>query len=170
MIKGEQIMSDDPIKDALKMMPYGFYAIGSRTEDDNNAMVANWVMQNSFEPRQLTFGLQKTSYTHELIEKNGVFCVNIFNKEDVEVIKPLMKGRSKNPDKMKEVAYSAAPETGSPVLEGSAAYIECKVLRIVDTGGDHDLVVGEVVGGEVTNPGEAGDTLSLPVLGWSYAG
>ncbi len=163
-------MSDDLIKNALRMMPYGFYAISSRSEGDDNAMVANWVMQTSFEPRQLTLGLQKTSYTHELIAKSSVFCLNIFNKEDVEALKPFMKGRSKNPDKMKGTAYSAAPETGSPVLEGSAAYIECRVLQIVDTGGDHDLVVGAVVGGGVSKPGEAGDTLSLPELGWSYAG
>ena len=163
-------MSDDLIKNALRMMPYGFYAISSRSEGDENAMVANWVMQTSFEPRQLTLGLQKTSYTHELIAKSSVFCLNIFNKEDVEALKPFMKGRSKNPDKMKGTAYSAAPETGSPVLEGSAAYIECRVLQIVDTGGDHDLVVGAVVGGGVSKPGEAGDTLSLPELGWSYAG
>ncbi len=163
-------MSDDPIKDALRMMPYGFYAISSRLEDDENAMVANWVMQTSFEPRQIALGLQKTCYTHALIEKSGVFCVNIFNKEDVEAIKPFMKGRSKNPDKMKEAAFRPAPETGSPVLDGSAAYVECKVLQIVDTGGDHDIVVGVVVGAGVSKPGEAGDTLSLPDLGWSYAG
>ena len=41
-------MSDDLIKDALRMMPYGFYAVSSRSEDDENAMVANWVMQTSF--------------------------------------------------------------------------------------------------------------------------
>ncbi len=163
-------MSDDLIKDALRMMPYGFYAVSSRSEDDENAMVANWVMQTSFEPRQLTLGLQKTCYTHELIAKSGVFCINIFNKENVEAIKPFMKGRSKNPDKMKEAVYNAAPETGSPVLEGSAAYIECKVLQIVDTGGDHDLVVGTVVGAGVSKPGEAVDSLSLPELGWFYAG
>ena len=105
-----------------------------------------------------------------LVSLIDVFCINIFNKKDVEAIKPFMKGRSKNPDKMKKAVYSAAPETGSPVLEGSAAYIECKVLQIIETGGDHDLVVGAVVGAGVSKPGEAVDSLSLPELGWSYAG
>jgi flavin reductase (DIM6/NTAB) family NADH-FMN oxidoreductase RutF len=163
-------MSQDQIKDALKMMPYGFYGITSKAEGDVNAMVANWVMQVSFEPRQLALGIQKTCYTHSLIEKSGVFAVNLFRKEDGEAIKPFTKGRAKNPDKMKEAKFEPAPQTGCPVLEPSAAYLECRVVRIVDTGGDHDLIVGEVVGGSVAKPGEASESLTLPHLGWSYAG
>lgn len=163
-------MSEDAMKDVLKMMPYGFYGITSKAEDNVNAMVANWVTQVSFEPRLLAIGLQKTCYTHELIEKGGVFAVNIFRKEDVETIKPFTKSRAKNPDKMNEARFEPAPETGCPILDGAAAYIECRVVRIVDTGGDHDIVVGEVVAAGVYKPGEASEMLSLPDLGWSYAG
>jgi flavin reductase (DIM6/NTAB) family NADH-FMN oxidoreductase RutF len=56
------------------------------------------------------------------------------------------------------------------VLAGAAAYLECRVVAIHDNGGDHSLVVGEVIGAEILKPSEAGDTLSLPALGWSYAG
>lgn len=163
-------MSEDPIKDALRMMPYGFYSITSKADDDHNAMVANWITQISFEPRQLALGLQKTCYTHGLIEKGGVFALNIFRKEDQELIKPFTKGRAKNPDKMKQASFTPAPETGCPVLEGSAAYLECRLVRIIDIGGDHDIVVGEIVGAGVTKVGEVSETLTLPHLGWSYAG
>jgi flavin reductase (DIM6/NTAB) family NADH-FMN oxidoreductase RutF len=163
-------MTEDLIKDGLRRMPYGFYAITSRSEDDMNAMVANWLTQVSFEPRQLALGLQKTCYSHELIEKGGVFAVNIFRKEDEDSIKPFTKGRAKNPDKMKDASFTPAPETGCPILDGAAAYLECRVVKIVDTGGDHDIVVGEVVAAGVAKPGEVADTLTLLDLGWSYAG
>lgn len=163
-------MAHDPIKDALNMMPYGFYAITSRNEDEVNAMVANWVMQVSFEPRLIALGLQKTSYSHGLIEAGQVFAVNIFNKADTEAIKPFTKSRFKKPDKMENVTYSVGPETGCPILEGAAAYIECRVVGKLDVDGDHDIVVGEVVGGDVFKPGKAADSLTLVDLGWSYAG
>jgi flavin reductase (DIM6/NTAB) family NADH-FMN oxidoreductase RutF len=115
-------------------------------------------------------GIQKTSYSHGLIEKGGVFAINIFNKADVELIKPFTKGRSKNPDKMNGAQYTPGPQTGCPVLSGVAAYIECRVVAIHDDGGDHSLFVGEVVGAGVNKPGDANETLSLPDLGWSYAG
>ena len=163
-------MSEDTIKNALRSMPYGFYAITSRAGDDTNAMVANWVIQSAFEPRQMTLAIQKTCYSRGLIEQGGVFCVNIFRKEDEESIKPFTKGRSKNPDKMKGAKFTEAPETDCPVLAGSTAFVECKVLQIVDTGADHDLIVGEVVGAGINKPGEVVDTLTLTDLGWSYAG
>jgi len=163
-------MADDPIKQALRMLPYGFYSITSCTEDDANAMVANWITQVSFEPRLVAVGLQKTSYTHGLIEQGGKFAINIVREEDADLIKPLTKGREKNPDKMKEIAHSPAPKTGCPILEGVAAYLECEVVDLIDVGGDHDILVGEVVGAEVMKPGEPEEMLSLPDLGWSYAG
>ena len=163
-------MSDNSIKDALRLMPYGFYAITSRNGDDVNAMVANWVSQVSFEPRLVAVGLQKTSYSHGVIEQGGVFAINIFHAEDQEIIMPFCKSRAKFPDKVKEATYTTAPETGSPILEGAAAYIEFRVKQIVDIGGDHDVVVGEAVGAEILKPSEVGDTLMLPHLGWSYAG
>jgi len=163
-------MSDDSVKDALRMMPYGFYSITSRNGDEVNAMVANWVIQVSFEPRLVMLALQKTSYTHGLVEQGGVFAINIFRKEDQEILMPLCKSRAKFANKMEGTSYSAAPETGCPVLDGAAAYVEFKVAQIIDVGGDHDLVIGEPVGAEVLKQAEAGDVLTLPHLGWSYAG
>ena len=163
-------MSEESLKQVLTRLPYGFYAITSRAGEDVNAMVANWVTQVSFEPRLITLGLQKTCYTHGLIQAGRVFAVNLFLKADAEAIKPFTKGRSKNPDKMTDANYSPAPMTGCPVLEGAAAYIECEVVEIVDLGGDHDLVVGKVVGAGVEKEGAVGDTLTLLDLGWSYAG
>jgi ferric-chelate reductase [NAD(P)H] len=163
-------MSEESIKEALKMMPYGFYSITSKSGDDVNAMVANWITQASFEPRRITLALQKTSFTHGLVEQGRVFAVNIFREEDADYIMPFTKGRAKNPDKMTDASYEAAPETGCPVLEGAAGVIECKVADIIDIGGDHDLIVGEVVGAQILKEGEAGDSLTLPDLGWSYAG
>lgn len=163
-------MSDEAIKDALNRMPYGFYSITSRSGDDVNAMVANWVIQSSFTPRLITMGLAKNAYSHELIKEGGVFAVNIFKKEDEEAIKPFTKGRAKKPDKMENASYTPAPETGCPILEGAAAYLECRVVQMIDVGGDHDLLVGEVINAGITKPGDVYDTLTLPDLGWSYAG
>ncbi len=151
-------------------MPYGFYSITSRSGDEVNAMVANWVSQVSFEPRLVAIGLQKTSFSYGLIEEGRVFAINIFRKEDEEILMPFCKSRAKFANKMEEATYTAAPVTGCPVLEGAAAYIEFKVARIIDLGGDHDIVVGEPVGAEVLKESEAGDVLTLPHLGWSYAG
>ena len=71
-------MADDPIKEFLQRMPYGFYAITSRSDEDVNAMVANWITQVSFEPRLVAVGLQKKAHSHVVIEDGGVFALNLF--------------------------------------------------------------------------------------------
>ena len=163
-------MSEDPIKDALNLVPYGFYAISSRDDQEVNIMVATWVMQSSFEPRLVTLALQKTAYSYDLVERGKVFAINIFRVEDADVIKSFTKSRKKNPDKLEDADFTPGPETGCPILEEAAAYMECKVVKIVDIGGDHDLIVGEVVGAGVRKPGVIEDTLTLSDIGWSYAG
>ena len=163
-------MSDNPVKDALKLIPYGFYAITSRNNDEVNIMVANWLTQASFEPRLLAMGLQKSSYTHGLISEGGVFAVNIFRKEDQDALIPYTKSRAKSPDKMKDAIYTEAPLTGCPVLEGAAAYLEFKVADLVDVGGDHDILIGEPIGAGILKEAESGDILTLTDIGWGYAG
>jgi len=163
-------MSDDPIKDALNRIPYGFYSLTSRHEDDANAMVFNWFSQVSFSPRLVAVGLAKKSYTYKLINESGVFAVNIFNKEDQDALTQYSKPRAKRQDKMENAVFTPGQETGCPILEGAAAYLECKVLQMVNVGGDHDILVGEVINAGILKPGDVNDTLSLPYVGWSYAG
>ena len=164
-------MSEDAIKDTLRLIPYGFYAVTTSDGDgDVNIMVANWFSQVSFTPRLVVLGLQKTSYSHGLVEKGGVFALNLFRKEDEKVIKAFTKSRERKPDKVEAASYSLSPTVACPVIEGAAAFLEVKVTEVVDAGGDHDLIVGEVVGAEILKPSICEDMLTLPDLGWSYAG
>jgi flavin reductase (DIM6/NTAB) family NADH-FMN oxidoreductase RutF len=164
------MMSDDTIKDVLRRMPYGFYSITSKHGDDVNAMVANWITQASFEPRLVVLCLQKTCYSYHLIDKGRVFAINLFTKENVDSIKHFTKSRAKNPEKMNDATFTYGPETGCPILEGSAAYLECNVKKIVETDGDHNFILGEVIGAGINKDGDVNDSLTLIDLGWSYAG
>lgn len=163
-------MADDPIKTFLQRMPYGFYALTSKNDNEVNAMVANWISQVSFAPRLVAVALQKKAYSHGIISKGKVFALNLFLKEDQDSIMPFTKGRGKNPEKMANAAYTTSPETGCPILEGASAYLECEVVQLIDIGGDHDLVIGKPLGAGIFKGGEVNDTLSLGTLGWSYSG
>lgn len=163
-------MTTDPMKAALRRMPYGFYSITSRHGDEVNAMVGNWLTQVSFEPRLVMFALARNAYTHGIVAQGGVFAINIFNKDDSDAIKHYTKSRNKNPDKMQSAPWMPAPVTGCPILEGAAAVIECRVVHLLETGGDHDLLVGEVVNAVILKDGDEHTSLTLPHMGWSYAG
>jgi len=163
-------MESQSVSDALNLIPYGFYAVTSRVGEDRNVMVLNWFSQVSFEPQHVVIGLQNTAHTMGLVKESGKFVVNIYRKEVANEIKPFTKSRKKAPDKFDQASYFDGPVTGVPVLKEAAAYLECKVVQITDTGAGHSVVLAKVVGGDVSKAGEASDTLTLPDLGWSYSG
>jgi flavin reductase (DIM6/NTAB) family NADH-FMN oxidoreductase RutF len=163
-------MNDDSIKNVLKRMPYGFYAVTSSFEEDSNAMVLNWATQISFDPRLISIAVQKTAYSNELIKQGQAFVLNLFLQENSDSIKNITKSRQKNPQKMENVDFEKSPSLNLPVIKGAAAFLECKLSGVYDTGGDHELFIGEVVGAGELKSGESQDTLNLPDLGWSYAG
>jgi flavin reductase (DIM6/NTAB) family NADH-FMN oxidoreductase RutF len=169
----------DPIVEALEQMPYGLYIIGSRGSDNINGMMADWVMQVSFNPRVVAVSLERNSTTLRNLRETGKFTVNMLGAGQrqlaVRFCQPRQAskivGRSEEAsaviyDKMAGVPYREGAQTSCPILDEGMAYLECQVNQIVEAG-DHALVLGLVLAGAVLREGEP---LTNRILGWSYAG
>jgi flavin reductase (DIM6/NTAB) family NADH-FMN oxidoreductase RutF len=169
----------DPIVETLELFPYGLYIVGSRGSDNFNGMMADWVMQVSFEPRLVAVSLERNSTTLRNLRESGMFSINVLAAGDralaVRFCQPRdaskIQGRNDANaalvhDKLAGVDHAYGELTGCPVLLGALAYLECKVEQLVETG-DHVLAVGLVLGARVLHEGEP---LSSRDLGWSYAG
>ena len=169
----------DPISETLEALPYGLYIIGSHGSDNINGMMADWVMQVSFQPRLIACSLENNSTTLRNLRESGFFTVNILSEGDkalaVKFCQPReatkIQGRSAEAaaiiyDKLAGVPYQLGPLSDCPVLDEALAYVECKVESFVEVG-DHTLAIGLVLDGAALRDGEP---LSSRSLGWSYAG
>ncbi len=169
----------DPVAEALEQMPYGLYIIGSRGSEGPNGMMADWVMQVSFKPRLLAVSFENNATTLRNIRGAGVFSVNLLKSDGRELAARFcqpqdaskVQGRSREASsivyhKLDGVEYEDGRETGCPLLGDALAWLECEVYSETEVG-DHTLVVGRVLTGEVVNEGEP---LTQRILGWSYAG
>jgi flavin reductase (DIM6/NTAB) family NADH-FMN oxidoreductase RutF len=169
----------DPVAEALDLFPYGLFIIGSRGSDNINGMMADWVMQVSFQPRLVACSLERSSTTLRNLRETGAFSVNILSAGDkglaVKFCQPReaakIQGRSEEAsaviyDKLAGISYQDGPLTACPVLDEALGYIECEVDQLIETG-DHVLAIGRVLGGEVLRDGEP---LSSRALGWNYSG
>jgi len=94
----------------------------------------------SLEPPLIVFMVGRTSTTWPRIARAGTFCVNVLAADQSALCRGFAVSGA---DKFAGVAYAPAPATGSPRLEGVAAWIDCTV-QAVHTGGDHLIVVGRV--------------------------
>jgi flavin reductase (DIM6/NTAB) family NADH-FMN oxidoreductase RutF/rubredoxin len=133
----------------LWSISYGIYIVTSAFDGKANGQIANTVIQVAAEPPRILVAINKDNYTHEFIEKSGVFAVSVL---DENVPMPFI-GRfgfktGHEFDKLSGVEYEKG-STGCPcVTENAISIFEVKVFATVDAG-THTVFVGDVVGGKV---------------------
>ncbi|MFE7117343.1 flavin reductase family protein [Streptomyces sp. NPDC057654] len=94
----------------------------------------------SLDPPLVAFMVARTSTTWPRIARAGVFCVNILGVGQGDLCRGFAVSGA---DKFAGVRYEPSPVTGSPLLAGVPAWIDC-TIHTVHTGGDHLIVVGRV--------------------------
>ncbi len=120
----------------------GVVVISSTDEDGHPiGMTCQSFSSLSLEPPLVLFCPAHTSATWPKIRESGRFSVSILGAEQEEVCRQFARTGI---DKFDGVDWSPSPE-GTPMIHGASAYLDC-VIRAVHGGGDHDIVVGEVVG------------------------
>lgn len=95
----------------------------------------------SLEPPLVLFCPTKTSASWARIRSAGHFCANVLAEDQEELSRVFA---SKADDKFAGVGWHPGA-SGAPVLDGVLATIDCTIEDVHD-GGDHDIVVGRVVG------------------------
>ncbi|MBR73897.1 MAG: hypothetical protein CL872_03030 [Dehalococcoidaceae bacterium] len=176
--KETAIPKGQKISDVMDLFTYGIYAIGSVRDEQPNFMIADWVLQISFNPRLVLVAFEKDSFSRESIILNNIFNINILSKQNIETARKFLqpkrsskiKGRSDKTqnvivDKLKDIDYYK-DELGLPILNDCVAYIQCKVTDNYELG-DHTLIVGEVTEGSILN---YEDPMSSIDTGWHYSG
>jgi len=93
----------------------------------------------SLDPPLISFAPARSSRTWPRIRETGAFCVNVLAEDHQELSAGFARS---GVDKFAGVPWRAAP-SGSPVLEGVSAWIDCTLWNEYD-GGDHTVVVGRV--------------------------
>lgn len=104
-------------------------------------MTATAVCSAAAEPPTVLVCVNRGTTTHEAIAKDGVFCINVLRAEDRE-LSDLFSGTQKGDARFRSELWTRLA-TGSPVLLGSLAAFDCRVVkRLVH--GTHTIFLGEV--------------------------
>jgi flavin reductase (DIM6/NTAB) family NADH-FMN oxidoreductase RutF len=129
-------------------MTYGIYLLTSAHREEINGMIASWVSQISYDPPLISVAVHPNRYSHRLIEKSGRFALHVLAKSQRSFLQ-----RFKGPDRQKKFDSIAWRKgvTGSPVLSGCPAWLECEVRTRLQPG-NHSLFIAEAVAARVQNP------------------
>lgn len=95
----------------------------------------------SLDPPLVLFIPSRTSRAWPLIQRSGTFCVNFLADGQQDLSNTMA---SRGTDKYAGVDWTPSPQTGSPLLPGALAYVDC-TIQAVHEAGDHFVVIGRVV-------------------------
>ena len=136
-----------PLHRLFATLTHGVYVIGVAGAERRNAFTAAWVMQVSFDPPLLALSINPQHLSYQLLREDEGFTVNVLDKQHVNLARHFAQPSSV--DKLESITWHAA-EGGAPILQDAMAWLECTQVSECPAG-DHVIVVGRVVDGEILN-------------------
>ncbi len=139
-------------KSALAQFSSGVTVVTTRHNDVPIGLTVSAFASLSLEPPLVLVCILKGLFTYTALEESGAYAVNILSAGQKEFglrFAGLIPGLD---DRFAGLAYTTAV-TGSPILPGVLAWVDCRTVQITD-GGDHGIFVGEVIAAGTPNQGE----------------
>ena len=157
-------MNEKYRKQSLRMFSYGVYILSSVNKGEYCVSTVTWVSQASFEPPMISVCIKRDSASYEIVKKRGEFILHLLGDTQKELASTFFKPTIFENEKLNGQEFSL--ESNLPLLKDIPAYIQCKVVEILENG-DHPLFLAEVVDAKINNDS---DPLELRKTGWTYGG
>ena len=157
-------MNEKYRQQSLRMFSYGVYILSSVNEGEYCVSTITWVSQASFEPPMISVCIKRNSASYEIVKKRGEFILHLLGDNQKELASTFFKPTVFENEKLNGEEFSL--ENNLPLLKDIPAYIQCKVVEILENG-DHPLFLAEVVDAKINNDS---NPLELRKTGWTYGG
>jgi 3-hydroxy-9,10-secoandrosta-1,3,5(10)-triene-9,17-dione monooxygenase reductase component len=146
-------MSDQPrltttdsanFRNVLGRLPTGVVIITGGDPNRPSGLVVGSFMSVSLDPPLVAVCPALTSQSWTPIAESGHFCANVLAEGQETLARRFSASAATGIDKFDGIGWEPSPATGAPLLEGVAAWIDCRIERTLEAG-DHWLVLGEVL-------------------------
>lgn len=138
---------------AIGRVPSGVFILTTRHEGRAGAIMASWVQQSSFDPPALSIALAKGRPIGEAIHASKQLALSIIPEDDKSLMKHYARPIPDDADPFGGVRVIDTPG-GMPALADALAWLECRVISTCDFGGDHELIIAQIVAGEILKEGK----------------
>lgn len=143
------------LRNAMGFRAAGVTVVTARDRDgEPRGLTATAVCSVSLAPPLILVCIDRQAECYRAFLESEAFAVNLL-REDQE---PLSRHFARKGARKFEGIPHRPGITGSPILAGVLAHVECRVQARYP-GGDHTILLGEVVGSGVAPPEEGGSPL-----------
>ena len=134
---------------ALYKLSYGLFVVTAREGSKDNGCVTNTVMQLTTTPNRISLAVNKSNYTHGMIERTGQFNVSVLSEAaSFDIFKHWGFQSGKDVDKAVGINFSRSENGLIYLTEGVNAVLSAKVETSIDLG-THTLFIAEVTAAEL---------------------
>jgi len=136
------------LKQAMRAYPQGVTVATTDGPSGATGMTVSSFTSVSLEPPLVLISIAKGSAMHDLFREAKAYAIN-FLADDQKSVSDRFAGRTSARDRFEGLRFTKGV-TGSPIIEGARVAIECKAWKVYE-GGDHSILVGEVVSARTLN-------------------
>lgn len=154
-------------KQTLRLLTYGLYILTAAAEGELAGGTITWLSQASFTPPLVMVGVRVDSKVHALIDRSGLFAVNILGAGQKEQATACFRPSEVTDGRLNGLAFEPGPATGAPLLLDLPAWFEARVTDAIKRG-DHTVFVAEVINVGIRDP--HAKPFELSATHWSYGG
>jgi flavin reductase (DIM6/NTAB) family NADH-FMN oxidoreductase RutF len=130
---------------AAGRFPTGIVVVATSLEGNGHAMTVSAFTSVSLEPLLVLFCAEKIARFHDAVLAAGTWSVSILDEDSEKTARWLATRGRPLEGQLDQAPHHLGPLTGAPILDAAIAALECRTTAVHD-GGDHSIVLGEVVG------------------------
>lgn len=125
--------------------------VTTAVDGERAGCVVGFHSQSSIEPERYSVWLSKANHTYRLALRATHLGVHFLTSDDLDLASHFGELTGDEVDKFADVAVSSGPG-GVPVLGDCANWLVLRRTALLDEGGDHVCVAGEVVESHTNGP------------------
>jgi flavin reductase len=147
-------------RDAVGMFATGITVVTARAGGFGHGMTANSFTSVSLDPPLVLVCVVRDAVMHKVLDEVGSFGASVLAAGQEDLARYFSDpGRPMGMAQFVPLDWHPAPVTGTPLLDGALAWLEC-TIEAAHPGGDHTVFLGRV---QWVEAGEAGG----PLLYWA---
>jgi flavin reductase (DIM6/NTAB) family NADH-FMN oxidoreductase RutF len=150
----------------LRKLSNGVYVLTARAADRYGAATVSWVSQASFRPPLIMAAVRRQNTVFGCLVEGGAAALHIVAADQLELARRFFATTVARAGTINGEPFTAGT-TSAPVLCSAPACIECSVEQVVETGGDHAVVILRVVAARCSGGFRP---LTIADSPWEYGG
>jgi flavin reductase (DIM6/NTAB) family NADH-FMN oxidoreductase RutF len=123
----------------------GITVVSTVYDGRRHGLTVNSFASLSLDPLLAMFACERDAALHDPLIRSGVWAVSVLAADQQPTAAYFATRERPGPDQFDGWPSRPGPVTGAPLLDGCLAWLELRTWATYD-GGDHTIVVGEVVG------------------------